>query len=142
DAGQAYFVWLLPDQGDDETAPLLLDRLSVNGGNANLQYNSPTHTNLLAQYSRVSITEQPANNTPSTPSLKPRWLGSLPNIPNPGTTPPYSLLDHLRHLLAKDPTLQANNIPGGLLLWLTRNVGKVQEWSSAAQGDWRPQMSD
>src|SRR5262249_53021095 len=48
----------------------------------------------------------------------------------------FSLLDHLRHLLANDPTLRDNGIPGGLVTWLTRNIGKVEEWSSAAQGNW------
>ena len=142
--GMAYFAWLLPDPGDDGTPPLLLGRLSVNTGNAAFQYTSPAHTNLLARYSRVRIIEQQALNDPSTPSPDPktwRWEGSLPNTPNPGDAQHYSLLDHLRHLLAKDPTLQANNIPGGLVLWTTRNVAKVQEWSSAAQGGWGPQMS-
>ena len=143
--GMAYFVWLMPDQGDDEVPPLLLARLSANTRAATLQYVSPTHTNLLAQYSGVRITEQPALNDPITSSPDPqtwRWEGWIPYTPTPGDTRQYSLLSHLRHLLAKDPTLQANNIPGGLVLWMTRNVAKVQEWSSAAQGGWGPQMSD
>jgi hypothetical protein len=143
--GMAYFAWLLPDQGDDGTPPLLLGRLSVNAGNAAFQYTSPAHTNLLAKYSRVRIIEQQALNDPITPSPDPktwRWEGSLPNTPNPGDAQHYSLLDHSRHLLAKDPTLQNNGIPGGLVLWMTRNVAKVQEWCSAAQGSWGPQMSD
>jgi serine/threonine protein kinase len=143
--GNAYFAWLLPDQGDDAAVPILLGRLQVNAGNATLQYRSPAHTNLFAQYSRVRITEQPANNDPSTLSPDPktwRWEGSLPNIPTPGDPNQYSLLSHLRHLLAKDPILQANNISGGLVIWTTRNVKKVAEWSSAAQGSWGPEMSD
>ena len=93
--GMADFAWLLPDQGDDRTVPLLLGRLPVNAGNATLQYTSPTHTNLLAQYSGVRITEQPANNDPSTPSLDPktwRWEGWIPNTPTPGDVHQYSLL--------------------------------------------------
>jgi hypothetical protein len=144
-AGNAYLVWLLPDKGDDTTVPLLLGHLSVNGGNAALRYVSPAHTNLLAQYSRVRITEQPANNDSSTPSPDPktwRWEGALPNVPTPGDVHKYSLLSHLRHLLAKDPTLQNNQIPGGLAIWMTRNMAKVQEWSGAARGGWGSQMSD
>jgi hypothetical protein len=38
--------------------------------------------------------------------------------------------------------LQNNGISGGLVIWMTRNVGKVEEWSSAAQGQWNPAMSD
>jgi hypothetical protein len=143
--GNAYFAWLLPDLGDDETPPLLLDRLAVNGGNATLHYSSPAHTNLLAQYSRVRITEQSVSNNPASPSPDPktwRWEGSIPSTPTPGDPNQYSLLSHLRHLLAKDPVLQANNIPGGLVIWMTRNTSKVNEWSSAAQGQWSAQMSD
>src|SRR5262249_49637674 len=117
----------------------LLGRLSVNAGNATLQYTSPAHTNLLAQYSGVRITEQPAKGDPDTPSQDPktwRWEGWIPHIPTPGDAHQYSMLSHFRHLLAKDPTLQANKISGGLVIWMTRNVAKVEEWSSAAQGSW------
>jgi serine/threonine protein kinase len=143
--GQAYFAWLLPDQADDQTVPLLLGRLSVNAGDATLHYASPSHTNLLAHYSGVRIIEEPASPDPNVPSQDPktwRWEGRLPNTPNPGDAHQYSFLSHLRHLLAEDRTLQENTIPGGLVIWMTRNVAKVQEWSSAAQGGWRPQMSD
>jgi eukaryotic-like serine/threonine-protein kinase len=137
--GMAYFAWLLPDQGDDATPPLLLGRLSVNAGKATLQYVSPTHTNLLAQYSEVRIIEQQAPNDPSTPSPDPktwRWEGWIPHTPTPGDPKHFSMLSHFRHLLAKDPTLQANQMSGGLVIWMTRNMGKVEEWSSAAQGSW------
>jgi serine/threonine protein kinase len=142
--GMTYFVWLMPDQGDDGTVPLLLGRLLVNAGNATLQYPSQAypssaHTNLLAQYSGVRVIEQPASGDPGSPSLDPktwRWEGWIPNTPTPGDERQFSVLSHFRHLLAKDPTLQANNIPGGLVIWMTLNVGNVQEWSSAAQGSW------
>jgi hypothetical protein len=51
-------------------------------------------------------------------------------------------LSHLRHLLAKDPTLQANSLSGGLVIQMARNVGKVEEWSSAAQGSWGDKDAD
>jgi hypothetical protein len=142
-AGMAYFAWLMPDQTNDDAIPLLLGRLTVNGGNATIHYASPAHTNLLALYSGVRITEQTADPIPSTPSLDPqtwRWEGWIPHTPTPGDEKQYSLLSHLRHLLAQDPTLQANNIAGGLVIWMTRNVAKVEEWSSAAQGGWGAQM--
>ena len=142
-AGMAYFAWFMPDQTNDDAIPLLLGRLSVKGGNATIHYASPAHTNLLAQYSGVRITEQPASTTPSTPSLDPqtwRWEGWVPHTPTPGDEKQYSLLSHLRHLLAQYPTLQANNISGGLVIWMPRNVSKVEEWSSAAQGGWGAQM--
>jgi hypothetical protein len=143
-ADMFYYAWLMPDQSDDATVPLLLGTL--HGGPVNLTYISPKHTNLLAFYSGVRITVQPSGSTPETPSQDPtswRWEGFIPNIPTPGDEDHYSLLNHLRHLLAKDPTLQANQLPGGLALWLTRNISKIEEWASAAQGDWNgPQTSD
>ena len=144
-AGKAYFAWLLPDQGDDTVIPLLLGHLSMHAGNADLRYVSPTHENLLAQYSGVRIIERAADENTSTPSPDPktwRWEGGIPDTPIPGDTHQYSLLSHMRHLLAKDPTLGQNAIPGGLVIWMTQNVSKVEEWSSAAQGSWGAQMSD
>jgi serine/threonine protein kinase len=143
--GMAYFAWLMPDQGDDATVPILLGRLSVNAGNATLRYASPAYTNLLAQYSGVRIIEQPANNDPSNPSPDPKtwhWEGWVPHTPTPGDPNQFSMLSHFRHLLAKDPTLQKNQISGGLVIWMTRNVGKVAEWSSAAQGSWGDKNAD
>ena len=136
-AQMAYYAWLLPDPSDHSTAPLLLGTLHV--GRNSFVYTSPEHTNLLASYSGVRITEQSANATPSAPSQDPRtrrWDGFISTIPTPGDENHYSLLSHLRHLIAQDPTLQANGLSGGLALWMTRNASKVNEWSSAAQGQW------
>ncbi len=143
-AGMFYYAWLMPDQSDDSTVPLLLGTLHA--GLVNLTYTSPNHTNLLASYSGVRVTVQPSGRTPETPSQDPaswRGDGSIVNIPTPGDENHYSLLSHVRHLLAKDPTLQANHIPGGLDIWLTQNVSKVEEWASSAQGSWHStQTSD
>ncbi len=48
----------------------------------------------------------------------------------------FSLLDHVRHLLAKDPALEQLGLAGGLDIWLYRNSGKILEWSSAARDSW------
>jgi hypothetical protein len=85
------------------------------------------------------ITEQVDNANPTTPSLDSKtWrdLGAIPAIPTPGDEKGYSLLSHLRHLLAKDPTLDQLGLQGGLDIWLYRNIGKVLEWSNAARDDW------
>jgi hypothetical protein len=135
--GFFYAAWLMPDPSDDSTVPLLLGIFHAES--ITVTYSSPDHTNLLARYSGVRITIQPANSRPETPSLDPKtwkWQGFLPNGASPGDEDHYSLLSHLRHLLARDPTLQANDIPGGLVLWLTQNVSKIEEWAGSAQGDW------
>jgi hypothetical protein len=137
--GKSDYAWLLPDTSQNEQPPVLLGTLHMLKGSAQLTYTSSTHTNLLATYSRFLVTEQAANEEPIIPSLDPatwRYAGSIPYTPTPGDANHYSLLSHLRHLLAKDPTLEGIGLSGGLDIWLYRNTGKILEWSSAARDDW------
>jgi hypothetical protein len=138
-SGKSDYAWLLPDASQNEQQPVLLGTLHMLKGSVQLTYTSPTHTNLLATYSRFLVTEQAANEEPIIPSLDPttwRYAGSIPDTPTPGDANHYSLLSHLRHLLAKDPTLESIGLSGGLDIWLYRNTGKILEWSSAARDDW------
>jgi hypothetical protein len=145
-AKQSYDAWLLPDQTDDHTKPLWLGRLMIaHDGRAQLTYMNPNHENLLAVYSRFAVTEESDNQTPATPSLDPkavRYEGFIPNTPTPGDEQHYSLLSHLRHLLATDPTLQEIGLSGGLDIWLDRNAEKILEWSSAARDAQGPGAAD
>src|SRR5581483_5764732 len=137
--GANYYAWLLPDRSDQQTKPLLLGKLMVMGGQAQLTYMHPTHENMLAFWSRFLVTEQTNQVQPASPSNDPatwRYTGSIPDIPTPGDENHYSLLNHLRHLLAKDPMLQEIGLTGGLDIWLYRNAGKILEWASAARDDW------
>ena len=138
-AGQSYYGWLMPDKGDDSTPPLLLGRLTISDGQAQITYAQPGHENLLALYSRFEVAEQPSSENPTMPPLDSKavqYEGSVPDTPTPGDEQHYSLLDHMRHLLAKDPTLQAIGLQGGLDLWLDRNTEKIFEWASAARDSW------
>jgi hypothetical protein len=137
--GKSDDAWLLPDASQNEQQPVLLGTLHILKGSAQLTYTSPSHTNLLAMYSRFLVTEKTANPEPIIPSLDPatwRYAGSIQDTPTPGDANHYSLLSHLRHLLAKDPTLEGIGLSGGLDIWLYRNAGKILEWSSAARDDW------
>lgn len=138
-SGQSYYAWLMPDKADDTPQPLLLGRLAILSGKAQISYTHPHHEDLLALYSRFEVAEQPSNEMPTTPPLDPEALhyeGFIPDTPTPGDEHHYSLLDHLRHVLAKDPTLQEIGLPGGLDIWLSRNAEKILEWSSAARDSW------
>jgi hypothetical protein len=138
-SGKSDYAWLLPDASNNEQQPVLLGTLQILKGSAQLTYVSPTHTNLLATYSRFLVTEQTANEEPVIPSLDSatwRYAGSIPDTPTPGDANHYSLLSHLCHLLAKDPTIEGIGLSGGLDIWLYRNTGKILEWSSAARDDW------
>ncbi len=137
--GKSDYAWLLPDASSNEQQPVLLGTLRILKGSTQLTYASPNHTNLLATYSRFLVTEQAASAEPIIPSLDSatwRYAGSIPDTPTPGDANHYSLLSHLRHLLAKDPTLEGIGLSGGLDIWLYRNAGKILEWSSAARDDW------
>jgi hypothetical protein len=137
--GTSYYAWLLSDKTQDTVPPILLGQLQVVNGKAQLTYQNQSHTDLLVSYSRFLVTAQASNAQPDLPALDPmtwRYQGSIPDIPTPGDEQGYSLLSHLRHLLAQDPTLQQIGLNGGLGIWLYRNTGKLFEWANAARDDW------
>ncbi|GCE32136.1 hypothetical protein KDA_76200 [Dictyobacter alpinus] len=139
------YAWLLSDKTQDTIAPIPLGKLQVVGGKAQLSYQHPQHADLLVNYSRFLITEQPSSVTPSSPPLDEktwRYQGSFPDAPAPGDEQGYSLLSHVRHLLAKDPTLTRLGLSGGLDVWLYRNTSKIFEWSNAARDDWAGDNTD
>jgi hypothetical protein len=141
-AGHAYYAWLL---GDDpiEGKAILLGRLTVAKGIVQLFYpGDQQHTNLLGIASRFLITEESAAIPPAFPSPDIntwRYSGQLSQMPNPSDTiHHFSLLSHLRHLLASDPTLQSFGLSGGLDTWFFRDMQKILEWAGSARDDWMP----
>ena len=118
-SGNSYYAWLLPDKSQVESAPLILGKVPVNNGAIHFTYSGDgQHTNLLASMSQFLITEESASITPNVPSPDLnawRYYAALPQTPAQGQT--YSLLDHLRHLLASDPTLKSFHLQGGLDIW-------------------------
>jgi hypothetical protein len=144
-AGKSYYAWLLNDDPVEGKA-LLLGQLQVTHGLVHFQYSGDQqHTNLLEVTNRLLVTEEDAAITPSTPSLDKntwRYMAEFPQKPNPlDTIHHFSLLSHLRHLLASDPTLQLLGMPGGLDIWLFRNAQKILEWSGSARDDWASQST-
>lgn len=139
--GKSYYAWLLPDENNQENPVLPLGKVVVSAGTGSVSYSDPQHRNLLAVTSRLLITEQDASVSPlsySTDMSDWRYLAEIPQQPNPNDTlHHYSLLDHLRHLLAKDPTLEEFGLPGGIAIWLYRNTQQIYEWSINAVGDWQ-----
>jgi len=138
-SGNSYYAWLLPDKNNPEGSSLLLGRLTVNNGRINFFYKGDNqHTNLLGITSQFLITEESSNVMPTIPSPDKntwRYYAEIPQTPGAGN-PPYSLLDHLRHLLAKDPDLQKVNMQGGLNVWAYRNIRQVSAWANDASNDW------
>ena len=96
----------------------------------------PTHVNLLIDYSRLLITQEDASGPSLNPVLIPaawRYYGEIYQLPSPKDLNHFSLLDHLRHLLVQAPELTVLGFPGGLSIWLMRNVEELLRWSVEAK---------
>jgi hypothetical protein len=144
-AGKSYYAWLLNDDPVEGKA-LLLGQLQVKHGIVHFQYSGDQqHTNLLEVTNRLLVTEEDARIVPTTPTIDSsawRYMAEFAQKPNPlDTVHHFSLLNHLRHLLASDPTLNLLGMPGGLDIWLFRNTQKVLEWSGSARDDWSLQST-
>lgn len=140
-SGKSYYVWLLADNDNQTTtiSPILLGS-STHGGRINLFYaGNASHTNLLANYSRIMVTEEDAANLPSNPSLDATtWKYEAAFSQVKQGNPPYALLDHLRHLLAQDPKLKAAGLTGGLDTWLFHNTLKILEEAGSIRDSANP----
>jgi transcriptional regulator with XRE-family HTH domain len=137
-AGKSYYAWLLPDEEHSENTHFLLGKVTISGGSGHLSYDDPQHTNLLAITSSVLVTEEAAAVTPLFPSTDKsdwRYFAQIPNLVPSGDM--YSYLDHLRHLLAEDPTLKAHHLAGGLTIWLFRNTQTLNMWTLRARDEWQ-----
>jgi hypothetical protein len=140
-AGKQYYAWLLPDQGNEEAPAILIGTVNRQGQVGLVTFSDPQQTNLLASTSRLLVTEQDASITPLSPSTDRRdwrYVAAIAQIHPSGTAySPYSLLDHTRHLLAKESTLEAHDLHGGLVIWLERSTSNLVAWSTSARDDWR-----
>lgn len=147
-ASKLYYVWLMPDSDTNvEISPILLGTLPAQGGDVHLTYaGDASHTDLLAMYSRLRITEENANPQPTNPSLDSstwRYYAAFSQQPNPlDTVSHYSLLAHLRHLLAMDSSMNSMGstgsmgsmgTAGGLDILLFRDAEKILEWAGSAR---------
>jgi hypothetical protein len=136
-AGKSYYAWLLPDRGhSEESAASFLGRLTVNNGTVSMTYTNPTYENLLLTKSRFLITEESTSSSPRVPSPDQhiwRYSAAISQTPHPQDPQHYSYLDHIRHLLAQDLTLQELGMQGGLDAWFYENVKSVLKWARTAQ---------
>ncbi len=144
--GNSFYAWLLSDTSQGDTTVVPLGKLTINLGSARLLYTGDAqHTNLLATTSRFLITEEASTPTPIAPSPDYstwRYDGIISQSPNPQDPQHFSLLDHLRHLLASDPLLNELELPGGLCNWFYRNTNKLLEWTISARDNWQETRDD
>lgn len=151
-SGDSYYVWLLgdihPDTHPDLIGPrpltppiLLTNNLQVTNGNVHFNYDGSKtqHNNLIATTSRLLITEQPAGQSPQTPSTNRadwRYYAQAPQEQIPNDNPGFSALTHIRHLFYNETNIKVLGLNGGLDFWMSRNTEKIVEWSVSARDDW------
>ncbi|HTK08239.1 MAG TPA: hypothetical protein VL485_13790 [Ktedonobacteraceae bacterium] len=141
-AHKSYYAWLLGDHVQSDMLVMFLGALPLNKGRASLFYHGDAaHTNLIMSFSRFLVTEEDAGMTPVAPSpdlTTWRFYGEFSQTPltTAGNVKGYSFLDHLRHLLAADPTLDAMELPGGLNTWFYNNTSKLLEWTTSMREPW------
>lgn len=139
---KALYAWLLGDQNTNDPQTIPLGKLQINNGKAHIFYpGNAEHSNLLLIMSQILVTEEDTAFTPIAPSPDQstwRYYSAFSTTPidAPDNTKHFSFLDHLRHLLASDPTLEELELPGGLNNWLYNNTGKVQEWVDSTRQQW------
>ena len=133
-AGKAYYAWLLNDI-KMQWNPVYLGELALkSGGSIDFTYPGNT-TDLLATSSRFLITEDDATSPPVSPDSGTNvYYAAFPQIPHAiSPTLSFSLYDHLRHLLAAEPSLASKGLTGGLDTWLYHNSQKILEWAGSAR---------
>ncbi|MBV9230688.1 MAG: hypothetical protein JOZ18_15370, partial [Chloroflexi bacterium] len=152
--GKVYYGWLLRDKKQLLATPISLGPLPLKQGTVNFLYPGvPQHANLLAITSRLLITEEDASSPPMSPApdfSTWRYYAELPQQPDPNDANHFSQLDHLRRLLAQDPTMVGQKDRySNLDIWLMEQTGRVLEWANSARDYWnegntqlmRPQFS-
>jgi len=138
--GKSYYGWLLGDANQSDVSWVPLGELSVNQGSVHSLYpGDSAHTNLLNDMSRFVLTEADASTAPTSPVIDRstwRYYGEIYQVPSVKDPNHFSLLDHLRHLLVQAPELKALGLPGGLSIWLVRNVEEIAKWALSAKERW------
>jgi eukaryotic-like serine/threonine-protein kinase len=133
-AGKSYYGWLL-NAKNLQWLPIPLGPLPVNNGTLVFAYaGDAQHADLLATNSRFLITEEDTASPPTNPDpAAVVYYAAFSEIKHPFGTEQFSLYDHIRHLLANDPNVQAAGLTGGLDIWLYRNTEKMLEWAGSAR---------
>jgi eukaryotic-like serine/threonine-protein kinase len=139
-AGKSYYAWLLGDMNQSEVPWVALGKVGFSGGHVHFLYpGDQAHTNLLDDMSRFLLTEGDTNTAPVTPLIDQsswRYYSMIDQTPSVKDPNHFSLLDHLRHLLVQAPELKVLGLPGGLSIWMMRNVEEIAKWALIAKESW------
>jgi eukaryotic-like serine/threonine-protein kinase len=162
-AGKSYYLWLLPDKVilpnntgyviptfPNPPRPILLtNNLPVQNNTVHYTYpGDADHNNLLGSVSRLLITVEDAQTTPTGPSTDHaswKYYAQLPQEFVPEDPTKLRGLDHIRHFYYQETGSGDTPIlarPGGLDIWVFRNTEKILEWSLSARDDFNSSASN
>lgn len=148
--GKSYALWILGDKDATPkedllvpppiTAPMLLtNNLPVSNDAINYLYRGDAqHNNLLSITSRLLITLENANTTPTAPTTDHanwKYYAELPQAYIPNDPTGLRGLDHVRHLYYNEDHIKILGLYGGLDVWALRNTEKVFESAISARDD-------
>ncbi len=137
--GKSYYAWLATH--DDSMEAVHWQLTLHNGKPVPTNYINPQHQNLLAQSSYLFLITVQGSDT-AVASFDPNDLLYYASIPQmPASTDHYSVIDHLNHLLTKDPSLEKIGLSNGLRYWLMMNTQAIIQEVSAANVARRDQQT-
>ncbi len=137
-SGNSYYAWLQDNQ--TETQSILLGPLTINQGVATLSYADGQHRDLLTMMNSFVVTEESTYPPPNNPTLdKSKWRYSATLPQTPSGADHFSYLDHVRHLLASEPTLEKLNLHGGVDFWFVSNIVEMQKEALEIKDHGNPQ---
>jgi len=129
---KTYYAWLLSDDQSSKRI-LPLGQLPLASDNVDFSYQDAQGNNLLATTSRLLITEEKRQSTPTQPSADRRYHAELPQQSSASGTSQSTALSSIRTLLYQEPSLAQLGIQDDLNIRFLRNIGKLQEWIFSAR---------
>jgi hypothetical protein len=139
-ADKHYYAWLLVHS--ENIVPVHWSFTVHNNQVSPPSYSDPQHMSLLTNAPDLFLITLQSADTGVVPSLDPKdrlYYASIPEQKSP--TDGYSVVDHLNHLLADDPSLKKLGLNGGLNYWLLRNAQAVSQQATSARTAWQGKNS-
>jgi len=131
-SGTNYYAWLENNKND----AIVPARWSVTITNPRVSLplaGDPQQPNLLSNDFPLFLITQESTSDPLSPSLDSKARLYYATIPqSASSSDQLTLVDHLKHLLADDPTLDKLNMQGGLNIWFQQNMQALVQQATSA----------
>jgi serine/threonine protein kinase len=131
-SGTNYYAWL-ENNKNDAIVPTRWSITVTSRGVSLPLAGDPQHSNLLStDFPLFLITAESASD-PVSPSLDSKAHLYYASIPQAASSSDHlTLIDHLKHLLADDPTLDKLQMQGGLNIWFQHNTQALVQQATSA----------